>query len=146
MKQILKTFAMSVAIIFGVLATPLNIDAEVEIEQLLKVNATAYCLYGNTASGVYVHEGICAGKREWFGKDIVMYQRLPDGSVGERIGVYECCDTGGYQVANGINVDVWCPDMESCQAFMDRVYEDGCGGKVYIQIIDGKRSDCGGKK
>ena len=66
-------------------------------------------------------------------------QRLPDGSIGDYIGMWECLDTGGTDgLKNGTVVDVWQQDLESCQDFMDMVYEDGCQGEVYIQVIEGK--------
>lgn len=99
--------------------------------------ATAYCQCGVTASGEYTRDGICAGKEEWLGKTIALYQRLPDGSVGEFIGRYELKDTGGTPgLKNGKVIDVWCPDLDSCQEFMDRVYEDGCQGKCYIFVLE----------
>lgn len=99
--------------------------------------ATAYCDEGITASGEYTREGICAMKREWIGKCAIVYQRLPDNSVGEIIGIYEIKDTGGAKgIKDGKTIDVWKPDLNSCQDFMNRVYEDDCKGHVYIQLID----------
>lgn len=99
---------------------------------LIKAHATAYCLEGKTATGKYVREGICAtGNSEWVGKTVIMYQRLPNGNVGRMIGIYEVEDTGCKPTV----IDVWKP-QEKCQEFMNEVYEDGCKGKVYIQIID----------
>lgn len=111
----------------------LSISASAEDTGLIKMRATAYKLQGVTASGQPVRYGVCAtGRSEWLGKTVVMYQRLPDGSVGELIGIYECLDTGCSQYV----IDVWKPDLDECQAFMDRVYEDGCNGKVYIQLFE----------
>lgn len=104
---------------------------------LYSSNATAYCLQGTTASGEPVREGICACRPDWIGKYLAVYQKLPDGSVGDLIGIYECLDTGGTAVANGYIVDVWQPDMTRCQEFMNKVYEDGCRGRVYIQVFEG---------
>lgn len=102
-------------------------------------HATAYCVSGVTASGEVTRNGICAGKKEWIGKTIILYQRLPDNSVGEMIGMYECLDTGGTDgIREGRVIDVWCPDIDSCQEFMNRIYEDGCEGRCYIQIVDAK--------
>ena len=103
---------------------------------LYKANATAYCLIGTTASGEQTRIGICASKREWLGKTVVVYQRLPSGEVGTLIGIYECKDTGGAGIESGNVIDIWCEDLDKCQDFMNRVYEDNCKGKVYIQIID----------
>lgn len=99
---------------------------------LVKGYATAYCLEGITATGKEVRKGICAtGRREWLGKTAVIYQRLPDGNVGKILGIYEVEDTGCKESV----IDVWCPE-EECQDFMNKVYEDGCKGKIWIQIIE----------
>lgn len=101
--------------------------------ELIKAKATAYCLDNVTASGEWVRDGICAtGNPDYFGKTIVMYQRLPDGSVGELIGIYECKDKGCAKTV----IDVWTEDIDKAQSFMDRVYEDGCKGNIYIQVIE----------
>lgn len=108
---------------------------------LIKGYATAYI--GNsdhTCTGDKVREGICGGCQEYIGKTIVLYQRLPNDEVGEILGIWECLDTGigteGFQ--QGRVIDVYCPTMDDCQDFMDRIYEDGCQGKCYIQVIDAK--------
>ena len=99
---------------------------------MYKMHATAYCLDGITASGAPVRKGICAtGDKRHLGETAILYQRLPDGSIGEIIGIYEVADTGCSEYV----IDVWCPEAE-CQAFMDRVYEDGCKGKIYVQFLE----------
>lgn len=105
-------------------------------DEMIPGHATAYCLHGITASGEETHDRICASCKDRLGCTIVLWQRLPDGSVGEYIGRYECRDTGGSPgIKGGTVIDVWKSDLDECQAFMDRVYEDGCQGKVYIQVI-----------
>lgn len=100
-------------------------------------HATAYCLTGITASGEQTRDGICAAKREWLGKDIYIYQKLPGGEIGKFIGKYECRDTGGTNgLKTGKVIDIWRPDLESCQEFMNLVYEDGCKGRIYIRVED----------
>lgn len=109
------------------------IKSSAEDISLIKMHATAYCLDGDTASGKHVRKGICAtGNKEWVGKTCILYQRLPDDSVGEIIGIYEIEDTGCKPTV----IDVWCPDLDECQEFMNRVYEDGCAGRVYTQVLD----------
>ena len=99
---------------------------------LVKGHATAYCLEGITATGKEVRKGICAtGRREWLGKTAIIYQRLPNGNIGRVLGIYEIEDTGCKESV----IDVWCPE-EECQDFMNKVYEDGCQGKIWIQIIE----------
>lgn len=106
---------------------------------LQKAHATAYCQTGETASGDYTRNGVCAGSRAYLGSVIIVYKRLPDGRIGDYIGMFECLDTGGTSgLQNGTVVDVWRPNLAACQDFMDIVYEDGCQGKVYIQILDAK--------
>ena len=97
--------------------------------------ATAYHLKGITASGEYTSEGICASCKSRLGCTIELYQRLPDGSVGELIGTYICKDTGGTKgIKEGKVIDVWRPNLDECKEFMNRVYEDGCKGRVYILV------------
>ncbi len=100
--------------------------------QLLKMHATAYCQQGITASGKPVRDGICAtGNKALVGKTVVLYQRLPDNGIGDYIGIYEVEDTG----CNENVIDVWCKDLDKCQDFMDEVYTDGCGGKIWVQVV-----------
>lgn len=105
---------------------------------LIKGYATAYNgPTDTTCTGDKVRKGICGGCQAYLGKTVVLYQRLPGDEVGEIIGIYECLDTGIGTKPNLI--DVWCPKDE-CQDFMNRVYEDDCHGKVFIQIME----DCNG--
>lgn len=106
---------------------------------LIKGYATAYigeseCTY----TGDRVREGICGGCEAYIGKTIVLYQRLPNDEVGNIIGIYECLDTGmgteGFK--QGKVIDVYKPNLDECQAFMDLIYTNGAKGKVFIQIID----------
>lgn len=103
-----------------------------EIPYMYKCRATAYCLDGHTCTGKDVREGICAaGNKDWVGKTVILYQRLPNGKVGEMIGIYEVEDSGCSEYV----IDVW-RSPEDCQDFMDRIYEDGCQGKVYVQVLE----------
>lgn len=113
------------------------VSSEVSAEQITyKGYATAYCLNGITASGQKVRTGLCAMNSQYvkennlMGKYVVLYQRLPNGEKGKHIGTYEIADTGCKRNV----VDVWCPDLNSCQDFMNAVYEDGCKGKIYFEI------------
>lgn len=105
--------------------------------KIMEAHATAYCVSGTTYSGQETREGICAGKKEWIGKTIIVYQKLPGGEIGDLIGYYECLDTGKTNgLKTGKVIDIWCPDLEACQKLMDRVYENGCKGKIYIQVLE----------
>lgn len=107
-----------------------------EEPEMIKGYATAYYLTGITRSGEYTREGICASTYDRLNKTIILYQRLPDDSVGDVIGIYECKDTGGKAIQKGKTIDVWRPTLDECQEFMNLVYEDGCKGHVWIQILD----------
>lgn len=106
---------------------------------LIKGYATAYI--GNseyTCTGDRVKEGICGGCKDYIGKTIILYQRLPNDEVGQILGIWECLDTGtgteGFQ--QGKVIDVYKPTLEDCQKFMDLIYTNGAHGKVYIQVLD----------
>lgn len=102
---------------------------------IFPARATSYCLPGTTASGESVREGICAGGDEYFGKTVYLFQRLPDGSIGKFIGMYECTDKGGTDaIKSGNVIDIWKPDKKACQEFMNLVYQDDCEGKIYIVV------------
>jgi hypothetical protein len=106
---------------------------------LIKGYATAYIGESEfTCTGDKVREGICGGCKDYIGKTIVLYQRLPNDEVGNIIGIYECLDTGmgteGFK--QGKVIDVYKPNLDECQAFMDLIYTNGAKGKVFIQIID----------
>ena len=109
---------------------------------LVKMRATAYPDSGNlTYSGTQPHYGTAGGRKDMIGKTIIMYQRLPGDKVGEIIGIFEIEDTGPAKGAReGHVIDVWRPNVEECQEFMNRVYEDDCGGKVFVQFLE----DCNG--
>lgn len=109
-----------------------------EQPHLIKGYATAYNgPTDHTYTGKPVHKGICGGCQAYIGKTIILYQRLPGDEIGQIIGIYECEDTGpgtdGFR--EGRVIDVWMPKDE-LQDFMDRVYEDGCQGKVWIEVLD----------
>jgi len=98
---------------------------------MTKARATAYCLKGTMASGQEVFDGACAmSDKSLLGKTVVMYQRLPSGAIGKYIGTYVVLDTG---CKKGV-VDVWRSDLKECQEFMNLVYEDGCKGKIWIEV------------
>lgn len=106
---------------------------------LIKGFATAYNGPSDyTCTGKPVHKGICGGCQAYIGKTIILYQRLPGDEIGQILGIYECEDTGPSTDAfkEGRLIDVWCEDLDDCQKFMDRVYEDGCQGKVWIEVIE----------
>lgn len=121
-----------IVIIVLIILVSLKSKAATEPE-LIKMQTTAYCLPGTTCTGNFVRNGICAsGRSEYIGKTVILYQRLPNGDIGDIIGIYEVLDSGCSKNV----IDVWCEDLNACQDYMKRVYEDGCRGRVYVQVID----------
>lgn len=103
----------------------------VKANEFLELKATAYCYNsGATATGTEPIEGrTLAGKREWFGKTVVMWENKGNGIEPQNyIGTFVCEDTGGETIRKGYVVDVFITDH-------DRAIEFGCK-KVIIQLID----------
>jgi 3D (Asp-Asp-Asp) domain-containing protein len=73
--------------------------------------ATAYCDYGFTASGVWVRERIVAGDPRVLPLGSVIDIKIDD-EVRER---YEVMDTGGK--VKGYVIDIWMPTCEEAAAF-----------------------------
>lgn len=97
---------------------------------------TAYCDTGVTATGTNTRKGICASSQNRLGCTIALYKRLPDNSVGDFIGYFECEDTGGSPgLNNGTVIDVW-KSEEELDEFIDFTYEDNCHGNIYIQVFE----------
>lgn len=131
----MKKFIVISAIITAIFLTAYDFYPEPE---LIKGYATAYRSENDTCyRGDPVHEGVCGGCKAYYGKTIILYQRLPDDKVGEIIGIYECLDWGSATQAfqEGRVIDVYKPTIEECKKFMKRIYEDDCQGRVFIQII-----------
>lgn len=121
-----------IVIIVLVILVSLKSKAATEPE-LIKMHTTAYCLPGTTCTGIAVRNGICAsGNKEFIGKTVILYQRLPNNSIGDIIGIYEVEDSGCSKNV----IDVWCKDLDACQEYMNKVYEDGCQGRVWVQVVD----------
>lgn len=74
--------------------------------------ATAYCDYGFTASGVYVREGVVAGDPRVLPLGSEIDIRLGDGEVLEK---QQVMDTGG--AVKGYVIDIWMPTCEAATAF-----------------------------
>lgn len=82
----------------------------------IKMKATAYCLNGTTATQTQTRKGICAGKREWFGRYAVVYADN-NGEIGNLIGIYRVEDTGGESIRSGRVLDIWMPTEAECFQF-----------------------------
>lgn len=129
MRKIIMFF-MTLILCYTIMTYSIN----AEELQMYKMRATAYCLNGKTYTGKEVRKGLCAtSNKEWLGKTAILYKRLPNNDIGEIVGIYEITDTGCKDYV----VDVWMPEDE-CQTFMNKVYKDDCGGKVWVQILEAR--------
>jgi 3D (Asp-Asp-Asp) domain-containing protein len=95
-----------------------------------KMQATAYCLTGLTATETQVRPGIVASKPEWFGKTVSIYLQDENGNAGEFLGNYVVEDTGGKAIRRGKVIDIWMPTEDECFAFGRR--------NVIVFINEGK--------
>ena len=98
--------------------------------EVVKMRATAYEDTGNlTYTGKKGHVGIAAASKDHLGETAMIFRRLPGDIFGEFIGVYEVEDTGKTKgITQGHVIDVWQPDLDACQEFMNLVYEENCEG------------------
>lgn len=106
---------------------------EVKANEVVTAIATAYCPTGNlTATQTVPREGrTIAGKREWFGKTLVVFEDKGNGLEPQNyLGSFICEDTSkaGSPVASGRVVDILIEDY-------DRAVQFGAK-KVIIYIID----------
>lgn len=106
-------------------------------ESLIKINTTAYCTGTITATGKEPRIGICAGKKEWLGKLIFVFED-DNGKPGKFIGYWECEDTGFGSdkdgdgigtIQEGKVIDMYFPTYEECVEWMKLTK-----GKIYIEI------------
>lgn len=112
-------------------------NANKQEPDLFKVRVTCYTApQGSvTASGGKVHEGICAGKKEWLGCVAVLYDK--DLQI---IGYYEFTDTGagidtdgdgiGDSIKNGTSIDIYRDTLGRCYEWISEY-----GDYLYIQVI-----------
>jgi 3D (Asp-Asp-Asp) domain-containing protein len=100
----------SVAIGPNPFASPATVKAVESEFAPVTFSATAYSLYGRTASGVHVRKGIIAADRRVL--PIGTKVRLESGSYS---GEYEVCDTGG--AIRGKRIDVWVPSSREAMRF-----------------------------
>ncbi len=134
MKGCINLFLKVIIVYFVILVSFAYI---VKADDLIKGHSTAYCLKGITKSGEMTREGICAGSKKYLGKKIEIYQRLPGDVLGRYLGTFDCKDTGNTKsLKNGLCIDIWMPNKQKCQEWMDLVYLDGCKGKIYFKIIE----------
>lgn len=91
----------------------------------MEIELSAYCIDGITASGKHTRTGIVAGKKEWIGKTVVLY----DADL-RFIGFFEVLDTGGKKIRDGECIDIWMPTYDECIEFGRQ--------KGYYQLLDSK--------
>jgi len=134
----MKKRTMSVALLIGMCLIGSTSYAKDTQPELVKMRATAYPDTGNlTYSGTKPHYGTAGASKDMLGKTIIMYQRLPNDEIGEIIGYFEIEDTGSAKGAReGHVIDVWRPNLDECQEFMDLIYSNNAKGKVWVQFID----------
>ena len=134
MKGLIKSLLKIITFVFVILVLSSH---KTKADDLIKGVSTSYCIKGITASGEITHQGICAGSPKYLGKKIEIYQRLPGDKVGMYLGMFDCKDTGKTKaIRNGYCIDVWMPDQQACQKWMDLVYLNDCNGKIYFKIIE----------
>ena len=104
-------------------------EADFEQPEYFEVEATAYCDGEVCCRGEIPRWGICAGKPEWYGKVIALYES-DNGKIGEFIGYFECLDTGSERIRNGEVIDIFNPSREWCKQFGRK--------KVIAYIIEGR--------
>lgn len=118
-------------VLFVALLMSVTVYAEESLDQstYIPMEATAYCYGTSRCDGGAVRSGICAGKKEWYGKVAAIYED-ENGKPGEFLGYYECLDTGGDErIKNGTVLDIYHPDYDWCIEFGRR--------KVLVELIDG---------
>lgn len=104
----------------------------VRADEPFKGYATVYSLEGKTKLNTDTRYGICAtGRKELLGKYVVLFQRLPNDSMGDCLGIFHVEDTGCKENV----IDIWCP-AEWQNMIIDKTYENGCNGKIYIQVVE----------
>ena len=106
-------------------------------ENIFKIKTTAYCTGTITATGKEPRVGICAGKKEWLGKLVFVFENN-DGEIGNFIGCWECEDTGfGTDkdgdgigtIQEGKVIDMYFPTYEECKEWMKLT-----NGEIYVEI------------
>lgn len=105
------------------------------------MHATAYTGGTVTATGKVPREGLAASDREHMGDGwtALVYRAIPDGNggytQGELLWILECEDTGGKGVGAGYVIDIYRDNLDRCQELMNTVYENGAGGRVFVQYV-----------
>lgn len=133
-KRILSVLLVLVMLLLVLLYSLPVEAAEPSDLQLMRVTCYTYPPGSITASGCEVREGIVAGKKEWIGALVILY----DADMNF-IGYFEALDTGfGIDrdgngigsIQEGTSIDVFRDNMDRCKEWVN-AYGDFC----YVQII-----------
>ena len=94
-------------------------ERQIEIEpvEFYKMQATAYCINGTTATGTQTRIGVAASKPEWFGRRVAVYKQDSNGYPAELIGEYTVEDTGSTPIRTGKVIDIWFPSYDAAIKF-----------------------------
>lgn len=99
----------------------ISFPTKAKADELLTINATAYCVTGTTATGTQTTEGrTLAGHPDWYGKKAFVWLDKGNGIQEENfIGQFTVEDTGkkGGSVRNGETVDIYMTDYDRCIRF-----------------------------
>lgn len=131
-------FMIALLILIAAQSSFIRVNADPSFVEPVQVMTTAYTAGVNgtgtvMANGREVFEGAIAGKEEWMGKVAYIYKD-DDGKIGDWLGCFEFCDTGGTKgLNNGSVIDVYRNDYDRCVEWMADTK-----GKVWIQIFDAK--------
>ena len=139
--NVLKYRLAAAAASFFILAIcPIAVRAETG-DGLQKIRCTCYCHDGITRSGQHTREGIVAGKKEWLGKAVALYECDDNNELGDFIGYYEFLDNGagidtdgdgkGDSIKRGKSIDVYRYTLDDAKDWIKEY-----GDYVYIKIID----------
>lgn len=109
--------------------------SDIRVPKGYRMQATAYCLQGKTASGEYVRPGIIASKPEWIGKTAAVYLEGDNGDLGKFLGYYDVRDTGSSPIREGKVIDIWMPTYDECIQF------GRCKVIVYILGEDDEKTE-----
>lgn len=141
MKSLKLTKIAVTCFIFLMAAGPYIKAQADEGADLQRVRCTCYIHSGITYSGQHTREGVVAGKKEWIGKAVALYESDEDNNPGEFIGYFEFLDTGlgldtdgdgvGDTITNGKSIDVYRYTMDDAKAWIAEY-----GDYVYMKIID----------
>lgn len=130
-------------LLIWLLVTEVHAAAADPTVEPVKMRVTCYCDQGITYSGVPVREGIIAGKKEWLGAAVYLYEVNDDGSMGLMVPeIFQVLDTGfGMDkdgdgvgtIQEGKSIDLYMPTIEDAREFVGTY-----GDYMYVYVVKGK--------